>query len=176
MQNTEETGTRVNGRGVDADPKNDPTYPIRHRLPAEEARSGWVRPAQQPVDVEVLRSIEYPDMTAVFGTSTPPAGLSGMIRRAAFAYSESSYLHWLPLVLADRINVVEGILDDLRRGRLPNGFAEAGGKAQWRYNRRRLVGGTLVRVALAAVLIVYVRGRVKGNRAADSQPDGQGDG
>ena len=167
MQNTEDTGTRVNGRGVDADPKNDPTYPIRHRLPAEEARAGWVRPAQQPVDVEVLRSIEYPDMTAVFGTSTPPAGLSGMIRRAAFAYSESSYLHWLPLVLADRINVVEGILDDLRRGRLPNGFAEAGGKAQWRYNRRRLVGGTLVRVALAAVLIAYVRGRVKGS-AADS--------
>jgi hypothetical protein len=154
----------VNGRGVDADPKNDPTYPIRHRLPAEEARSGWVRPAQQPVDVEVLRSIEYPDMTAVFGTSTPPAGLSGMIRRAAFAYSESSYLHWLPLVLADRINVVEGILDDLRRGRLPNGFAEAGGKAQWRYNRRRLVGGTLVRLALAAVLISYVRGRVEAKR------------
>ena len=164
MQNTEDTGTRVNGRGVDADPKNDPTYPIRHRLPAEEARSGWVRPAQQPVDVEVLRSIEYPDMTAVFGTSTPPAGLSGMIRRAAFAYSESSYLHWLPLVLADRINVVEGVLDDLRRGRLPNGFAEAGGKAQWRYNRRRLVGGTLVRLALAAVLISYVRGRVEAKR------------
>ncbi|MDB5072683.1 MAG: hypothetical protein JWM87_3794 [Candidatus Eremiobacteraeota bacterium] len=173
MQNTEDTGTRVNGRGVDADPKNDPTYPIRHRLPAEEARSGWVRPAQQAVDVEVLRSIEYPEMTAVFGTSTPPAGLSGMIRRAAFAYSESSYLHWLPLVLADRINVVEGILDDLRRGRLPNGFAEAGGKAQWRYNRRRLIGGTLVRAALAAVLIAYVRGRVKGNCAADSQPNDQ---
>ncbi|HEY0394421.1 MAG TPA: hypothetical protein VGD01_07980 [Candidatus Elarobacter sp.] len=164
MQNIEETGAGVNGRGVDADAKNDPTYPMRHRIDAGEARSGWVRPAQQPVDVEVLRSIERPDVSAVFGTSTPPAGLSGMIRRAAFAYSESSYLHWLPLVLADRINVLEGILDDLRRARLPNAFAEAGGKAQWRYNRRRLVGGTLLRAAVATALIVYVRGRAKRKR------------
>ena len=164
MQSIQEIKTRVNGRGVDADPENDPTYPMRHRIDAEEARSGWVRPAQQPADVEVLLSIEYPDVPAVFGTSTPPAGLSGMIRRAAFAYSESSYLHWLPLVLADRINVVEGILDDLRRGRIPNGFTEAGGKAQWRYNRRRLVGGTLVRMAIAAAVIAYVRGRVKRKR------------
>ena len=164
MQNSEDTGARVNGRGADADPKNDPTYPMRHRIPAEEARSGWVRPPRQPVDVEVLRSIEYPDVPAVFGTSTPPSGLSGMIRRAAFAYSESSYLHWLPLVLADRINVVEGVLDDVRRGRLPNAFAEAGGKARWSYERRRLVGGTLVRVAVAAALIACVR-RVEGKRA-----------
>jgi hypothetical protein len=162
MQNTEDTGAGVNGRGVDADPKNDPTYPMRHRRPAEEARSGWVSPAQQPVDVEVLRSIEYPAMPAVFGTSTPPSGLSGMIRRAAFRYSESSYLHWLPLVLADRINVVEGVFDDVRRGRLPNAFAEKGGKADWRFNRRRLVGGTLVRVAIVAAVVAYAGGRVKG--------------
>jgi hypothetical protein len=173
MQKTEDTVASVNGRGIDADPKNDPTYPIRHRLPAEEARSGWRSPIQQPLDVEVLRSIEYPAMPAVFGTSTPPAGLSGVIRRAAFRYSESSYLHWLPLVLADRINVVEGVLGDLRRGRLPNGFAEKGGKARWRYDRRRLVGGTLVRAAVAAALVAYARGRGKGKRAAGSQPEGQ---
>ena len=52
--------------------------------------------------------IERPDVTAVFGTSTPPAGLSGMLRRVAFNYSESSYLLWLPLMLADRIGIVEG--------------------------------------------------------------------
>lgn len=164
MQNTQDTATRANGRGVDADPKNDPTYPMRHRIPAEEAHSGWRSPIQQPLDVEVLRSIEYPAMPAVFGTSTPPAGLSGMIRRAAFRYSESSYLHWLPLVLADRINVVEGIFGDLGRARLPNSFVEKGGKARWRYDRRSLVGGTLVRAAIAAALVAYARGRVKGKR------------
>jgi hypothetical protein len=162
MRSIEDVDTAVNGHGVDADPKNDPTYPIRHRMNAEEARAGWRRPPQQPVNVEVLQSIEYPDMPAVFGTSTPPAGVSGMIRRAAFRYSESSYLHWLPLVLADRINVVEGILGDLMHARVPNAFAEAGGKAQWRYNRRRLVDKTLFRVAIAAVVVAMVRARLKG--------------
>jgi hypothetical protein len=170
VHHIEDAQTRVNARGVDADPKNDPTYPMRHRIGAEEARSGWRRPVQQPVDVEVLRSIEYPDMPAVFGTSTPPAGISGMIRRAAFRYSESSYLHWLPLVLADRIDVVEGVLDDLMHARIPNAFAEAGGKARWRYDRRDLVGKMLLQVAIAAVGIALVRGRLNGKRA-DSSPD-----
>lgn len=170
MHQTQDAQTRVNGGGADADPKNDPTYPMRHRIDAEEARSGWRRPVQQPVDVEVLRSIEYPVIPAVFGTSTPPAGVSGMIRRAAFKYSESSYLHWLPLVLADRINVVEGILDDLMHARIPNAFAEAGGKAQWRYNRRDVVGKTLLRVAIAAVAIALIRGRLNGKRD-DPSPD-----
>jgi hypothetical protein len=170
VHNIEDVDTRVNGHGVDADPKNDPTYPMRHRIDAEDARSGWRRPVQQPVDVEVLQSIEYFETPAVFGTSTPPAGLSGMIRRAAFKYSESSYLHWLPLVLADRINVVEGIVGDLMRARIPNAFAEAGGKAKWRYNRRHLVDKTLIRVAIATVAIAMVRAQLKSKRSRSS-PD-----
>jgi hypothetical protein len=161
VQTINNARTGVNGRGIDADPKNDPTYPMRHRMDAEEARSGWPRPVQQPVDVEVLQSNEYLAMPAVFGTSTPPSGVSGMIRRVAFNYSESSYLHWLPLVLADRINVVEGIVGDLLHARLPNVFAEAGGKAQWRYNRRRLVDKTLFRAAIAGVAIAMVRARLR---------------
>jgi len=159
MQNIQESATGVNGLGIDADRKNDPTYPMRHQIDAEEERSGWASPVQQPVDVEVLRSIEYPEMPAVFGTSTPPSGLSGMIRRAAFAYSESSYLHWLPLVLADRINVVEGLLQDLLRGHFPNVLAEAGGNAEWRYDRHRFIGKTAIRLAIAAAIVAYVRSR-----------------
>lgn len=59
------------------------------------------RPEQQPVTVEVLHSNERPNITAVFGTSTPPAGLSGVIRRYAFKQRELGYGHWLPLLLAD---------------------------------------------------------------------------
>jgi hypothetical protein len=171
MQNIQDSGTRVNGLGIDADRKNDPTYPMRHRIDAEEARSGWVSPVQQPVDVEVLRSIEYPEMPAVFGTSTPPSGLSGMIRRAAFAYSESSYLHWLPLVLADRINVAEGLLHDLLRLHFPNVLAEAGANAEWKYNRRRFIGKTVIRLAIAAAIVVYVRSRKTAKRADDPPAD-----
>ena len=156
---------RNNGIGVDADPENDPTYPMRRRLDAVQEHSGWTRPAQQPIDIEVLHSNERPDITAVFGTSTPPAGLSGMIRRAAFAYSESSYLHWLPLVLADRINVVEGLLDDLRRGRVPNVLAETGVPALWRHDRRSVIDRLLVTAAITAISVTSVRAYRVAHRA-----------
>lgn len=158
----------MNRVGIDADRKNDPTYPIRHRIDAEDAHSGWVRPVQQPADVEVLQSIEYLATPAVFGTSAPPSGLSGMIRRAAFAYSESSYLHWLPLVLADRINVIEGLLHDLVRGHIPNVVAEAGGNAELKYNRVRFIGKTVIRLAMAAAVVAYVRSRGKAKRTDES--------
>jgi hypothetical protein len=45
----------------------------------------WQRPTQQQSDVEILQSIEHIRRPAVFGTSSPPSGLSGMLRRLAFA-------------------------------------------------------------------------------------------
>src|SRR5919202_4267388 len=128
--------SQIEGQGVDADPKNDPTYPMKHRNDGEQAGYSWDRPPQQPITIEVLHSIERPNVTAVFGTSAPPSGLSGMIRRFAFKYSESSYGHWLPLMLADRVNVVEGVLVDLRHGHVPNIVAELGWKAEWKHNRK----------------------------------------
>jgi hypothetical protein len=169
MEDVLSAGARTEGWGIDADRDNDPTYPMRRRLDTAEERSGWTRPAQQPIDVEVLHSNERPDLTAVFGTSTPPSGLSGIIRRAAFAYSESSYLHWLPLVLADRINVVEGVLDDVKRGRIPNPLAEAGGRAKWRYDRRRTIDRLLFTAAIAAISVTSVRAY----RAADRAKRGE---
>ncbi|MEA2689789.1 MAG: hypothetical protein QOD51_2396 [Candidatus Eremiobacteraeota bacterium] len=167
MRDTIDTDAHIKGWQIDADPSNDPTYPMRRRLDADQHNAAWMRPPRQPVDVEDLHSIERPDLTAVFGTSTPPSGLSGTIRRAAFAYSESSYLHWLPLVLADRINVVEGVLDDLRRGRIPNVLAEAGGKAEWTYNRRSLIDRTFVLAAIVTVTAGYVRAlRMRRSRGA----------
>ena len=147
---------RVPGWGVDADPRNDPTYPMKRRDDGEHAGYSWERPPQQQADVEVLHSNERPNVTAVFGTSTPPSGLSGMIRRFAFQYSESSYGHWLPLVLADRVNVVEGVLNDLTRGHVPNVFAERGWKAEWEHNRENLVGRVLVGAVLVSVAVVML--------------------
>jgi len=144
---------------VDADPKNDPTYPMKHRTNGEHEGYSWERPPQQPITVEVLHSIERPNVTAVFGTSTPPSGLSGMIRRVAFKYSESSYGHWLPLILADRVNMVEGLLHDLTRGHVPNIVAELGWKAEWKYNRTSLVRRVVVRALLASVVTGFFRSR-----------------
>ncbi len=159
MEQTAINPANIAGWGVDADPKNDPTYPMKHRTDGEHAGYSWERPPQQPVTVEVLHSIERSDLTSAFGTSTPPSGPSGAIRRFAFRYSESSYGHWLPLMLADRVGVVEGFVEDLNHGRIPNVFAERGLGAEWEHNRTGLVRRSLVRGVLAATAVRYFRGR-----------------
>lgn len=160
MRTTVEQRSKIKGWGIDADPKNDPTYPMKHRTNAEHEGYSWERPTQQKVDREVLRSIERPNVSAVFGTAAPPSGLSGMIRRLAFRSSESSYGHWLPLLLADRVNVVEGVIEDLAKGHLPNIFAEKGYKASWEHDRKGLIVSVATTVAItAAVLMLLSRGR-----------------
>jgi hypothetical protein len=159
MEHRAKDPSQIKGWGVDADPRNDPTYPMKHRDDGEHAGYAWERPPQQPINTEILHSIERPNVTSVFGTSTPPSGLSGMIRRFAFRYSESSYGHWLPLMLADRVSVVEGILGDLKRGHVPNIFAELGWKAEWKYNKTRLVRRILGRVVLISAAVAYFRSR-----------------
>ena len=151
--------SQIKGWGVDADPKNDPTYPMKDRNDGEHAGYSWERPPQQPLTVEILHSNERPDVTSVFGTSTPPSGPSGALRRLGFKYSESSYGHWLPLVLADRVSVLEGVLEDLRQGYVPNLFAERGWKAEWEHNRASLVRRILVRAVLASAAVAYLRSR-----------------
>ena len=149
----------VKGWGVDADPRNDPTYPYRDRSADDGPGMTWERPPQQRPGVEVLRSIEHNRLPAVVGTSTPPSGLSGMIRRAAFRYSESDWTHWLMLLGADRINVVEGLLQDLGHGRIPNIPAEMGIRSAWRYQRGKLVAGTAVAVGVSALALALLRRR-----------------
>ena len=148
---------QVKGWGVDANPKNDPTYPMKNRNNGEHAGYSWERPPQQPINVEVLHSNERPNVSATFGTAAPPAGISGVIRRAAFKYSENSYGHWLPLMLADRVNMVEGVLDDLSYGHVPNIFGEMGWKAEWKHNRKSLVTRVLVGAVITSVAVAYLR-------------------
>ena len=149
MKKTAEDFAHIPGWGIDADPENEPTYPNRHRTGEEHDGRSWVRPTQQVLDREVLHSIERPDYTAVVGNSVPPTGLSGMIRRVAFKYSENDYRHWLPLLMADKINVVEGIIDDLAHGTVPNIWAEKGYNAQWKHDR----SGMLVKIATFAAVV-----------------------
>ena len=151
--------SQVKGWGIDANPKNDPTYPIKTRNNGEHAGYSWERPSLQPVNVEILHSNERPHVTAAFGTSTPPRGLSGLLRRFAFRYSESSYGHWLPLMAADRIGIVEGVLEDLTRARIPNVFVERGYRAEWKHNRTSLVLRMAVRVVIIGAAVAYLTSR-----------------
>jgi hypothetical protein len=157
--------THIEGWGMDADPENEPTYPMKHYTGDDHKRINWERPPLQPVNMEVLQSIERPYMTATFGTSCPPSGLSGKIRRYAFKYSENHYGHWLPLLLADRVNVVEGIIDDLKRGHIPNIFAEKGWGAEWKYNRAAFTKKLLITAAVTTGVLLLLSGKKKLRKA-----------
>lgn len=157
----------VNGWAVDADPENDPTYPYRNRE-RDDHSGNWDRPPLQESDVEILQSIEHVRTPAVFGTSTPPSGLSGTIRRGAFRWSESNWMHWLLLLGADRVNMVEGLIEDLGRGRIPNIPAEMGIRAEWRHNRKGLATRAAV-AAVAATAVVLLARRRKARRQAAAQ-------
>jgi hypothetical protein len=168
MRNQSIDPSTVPGWGVDADPKNDPTYPMRDRSKEDKAGMSWSRPAQQHKSVEVLQSIERNNLSAVFGTSTPPRGVSGLIRRYAFKFSESEWAHWLMLMAADRVNVVEGIVEDLGHGKIPNIPAEMGIRSELAHNRtgfmkKVAVTGAVVGLGFLAVSLISRRGATKGN-------------
>lgn len=105
---------QVHGWGADLDPADRPAVPME-RTPPRLDGLHWEQPEPQPRRIEVLHSIERPGLTPVFGTSVPPSGLSGVIRRLAFRHSENDLRHWLMLLAADRVNVVEGLVDDARQ-------------------------------------------------------------
>jgi len=163
MEYLEENYRHIKGWGIDADPKNEPTYPMKKYTGDDHMRLQYERPPQQLVRTEILHSNERPWLTAVFGTSSPPTGLSGMLRRFAFRYSEGSFKHWLPLLLADRVNVVEGVVDDLTRGHVPNIFEEKGMKAEWRLRperaAKRLLAGIVVTSVVLSVLLYPKKSR-----------------
>jgi hypothetical protein len=157
----------IPGWGVDADPENDPTYPMRHIEDQQTRGLTWNRPAQQQPDVEILRSIEHNRLPAVVGTSTPPSGLSGMIRRYAFRRSESDWWHWLLLMGADRINVVEGVVEDFARGKVPNIPAEMGLRSELRHNRTGFAKKVGVVAVLGVALVAWSR---RSKRSAGTEP------
>jgi hypothetical protein len=147
MKNNEDY-KKIPGWGMDADPENEPTYPMKNYTGDDHNRINYERSEQQPQDVEILVSTERPAITRVFGTSVPPSGLSGMIRRYAFKHSEDRYRHWIPLILADRINMFEGLIEDIRGGQFPNMIRERGLAMEWKYNR----AGVIKKAAAAAVI------------------------
>jgi hypothetical protein len=149
----------IKGWGIDADPENEPTYPMKHYTGDDHKRIHYERPPLQPVTVEVLHSNERPNVSAVFGTSAPPSGLSGQIRRYAFKHSEASFGHWIPLILADRVNAIEGIIDDLKNGHVPNIFAERGWGAELKYNRKGFAIKVLTGIAVVSAIVLLTRSR-----------------
>jgi hypothetical protein len=154
----------IKGWGVDADPRNDPAYPMKKRTDQDQEGYKWERPPLQPENTEILRSVERPNITATFGTSSPPSGLSGWIRRIAYKYSESSFGRWVPLLVADRVDSVEGIIGDISRGHIPNLIAERGWHAEWKYNRESVMQKLVIGAAVTGFLLTFFLVRKRASR------------
>jgi hypothetical protein len=140
----------IQGWGADLDRNDRPGVPME-RTPPRLPGVRLEQPEQQRQDIEVFISPERPGITPLFGTSSPPSGISGAIRRFAYKLTENDIRHWLLLLFADRVNVVEGVAQDLSRGKLPNVFAEMGIKSEWQHNRAGLVRKAAVATAVAGV-------------------------
>ncbi|MEN3276178.1 MAG: hypothetical protein V7631_1968 [Massilia sp.] len=144
---TRESMSHIKGWGADLDRKNRPGVPME-RTPPRYTPANMPTPPAQEQRVAVLVSPERPGITQLHGTAQPPSGLSGLLRRVAFKFTENDLRHWLILLGADRINVVEGVIEDLAHGHVPNILGEMGIKSEWQHNK----AGLAKKVAIAGVL------------------------
>ena len=119
----EELQRTIPGWGVDLDPADRPSYP-KERF--EVTGAHWDFPDRQPELAPRERSTEHKFLTPVFGTAQPMRGLSGVIRRYAYTYSEGQTAHWLLLLAGDRVDVLEGKVEAVLEGRPDNVIAETG--------------------------------------------------
>jgi hypothetical protein len=122
----EELRARIPGWGADLDPKDRPSVP-REQFDPSRSGAHWDFPERQPEKWPRERSIEHAFLTPVFGTSCPPKGLSGIMRKYAYTkFSEGRAAHWLILIAADRVDSVESNLRSFATLRPDNPITETG--------------------------------------------------
>lgn len=121
---------RIPGWGADLDPADRPSVP-RERFDPGASGAHWELPEQQPEHEPRERSIEHARLTPVFGSTLPPRGLSGVLRRYAYRrHSEAKAAHWLLLIAADRVDVAEHALRSFATTRPDNPITQTGIKAE----------------------------------------------
>jgi hypothetical protein len=125
-ESSEQLRARIPGWGADLDPRDRPAVP-RERFDPGATGAHWDFPDRQPELAPRERSIEHKFLTPVFGTSAPRHGLSGALRTLSYArYSEGRAAHWLLLIAADRVDVVEHVGRSLVSRRPENPLLESG--------------------------------------------------
>ena len=124
-ESSDELRARIPGWGADLDPKDRPSVP-RERFDPDLNGAHWDFPERQPERWPRERSVEHKFLTPVFGTSCPPRGLSGVVRRYAYRYSEGRAAHWLLLIGADRVDALEQHLRSFLTLRPDNPITETG--------------------------------------------------
>ena len=125
-ESIEQLRARIPGWGADLAPEDRPAVP-RERFDPTLSGAHWELPERQPEHRPRERSIEHASLTPVFGTACPPRGMSGVLRRQAYRrYSEARAAHWLLLLGADRVDVVESALRSFLTLRPDNPVTQTG--------------------------------------------------
>jgi len=142
VPDSDELRARIPGWGADLNKEDRPSVP---KLQFLDTGAHWDFPERQPEKWPRERSIEHRFLTPVFGTAQPPSGLSGVIRKFAYKFSEGRAAHWLILLYADRVDAVEHHMRSLLSLRPDNPITETGIKAEFshkgiesRFGRKRV--------------------------------------
>lgn len=125
--------------GADLPPENRPGIPMeREPRPIEGAH--WTTPEKQKASVRVLKRPLLDELTPVFGTAQPPRGVSGLLRTAAYRIPSHRAGHWLILIFADRVDVMESTFRRLLPFALPLAMVGMGLSRRAGKRRKRLFG------------------------------------
>ena len=94
------------GRGADLSLSERPGVPMEHAPHALTPAAPQHLERQRQRRGQVRR-VGLRQMTPVFGTGQPLSGVSGLVRRLAYSIRETKARHWMMLLLADRVDVLE---------------------------------------------------------------------
>ena len=126
---------KTNGRAIDAPLERRPGVPAK-RPPQPVGDAHWTRPPRQEPHTTILKDPSRAELTATFGTSPAPHGLSGLLRRVAYGLPDYRIRRWMLLITADRVDAIEGRIARLARRPLP-WLVATSGVAFWLLARKR---------------------------------------
>lgn len=121
-----EPGMQGRPPAADIDPRERVGVPMEPP-PEDRGHHDGAVPARQRPKARHFHRAGTGGLTPVFGTAQPPHGVSGALRGLAYSIPEHHAPHWMTLLLADRVDVLESRLG--RYVSLPlrsAGFAGAG--------------------------------------------------
>ena len=133
-RSTDELRRTIPGWGVDLDPADRPSFP---KEALQDTGAHWDFPERQQPHGAREKSTEHKFLTPVFGTAQPLRGLSGVIRRYAYTFSEGRTAHWLLLIAGDRVDVLESRFTALLQGRPDNPVTETGVLREFKHQAYR---------------------------------------
>jgi hypothetical protein len=157
----------IQGWGSDLDPKVRPGVPM-DKAPQIGIETLYPDFEMQIPTRKVHKSTEHGKMTPVFGAVCPPRLLSGRIRDIAYKMSEGKLSHWLLLVAADRIDMIEELFLDVAKLDIPNIPHEMGLASEWKYNRQQVIKKAAIVTGVSIAAFIVIKGLRK-NRGSYAQ-------